>query len=230
MRVAFPVGLKWTAARPSLVGQSRDPQQSISGAFSVVPSLSGHWEFAATFLTTNEATSLALMGFVAGMEGMIGTTLVPIYQRWPARTRDGVIAPRRSSSVLGDALQYEGAGSETFEGFGFENSTVVDALLTADAALRATRLRVAYVNSTGLRPGQMFSIGEQLYWVQLTWIDGADTILQIQPPLRAASVEGDALVIDAPVCRMRFASADEGVLAYDLSPVNRVPLKFIEAI
>lgn len=230
MRVSFPVGLKMTADRPQLVGLSREPQQSISGAFTVVPTLSAYWTLSATFLVTNEATALAMQGFIACMEGMLGTTLVPMYQRWPARDRDGMKAPARLRAVLGDDSQVYGAGSETFEGFGFDNAPVVTAVLAEAAALRATRIKVASIDSTGLRPGQFFTIGERLYRVQLTWVDGGETVMQFQPPLRAAADVGAALVLDAPVCRMRFASEDEGVIAYDLSPLSTVALKFIEAI
>lgn len=230
MQVSFPVGLKWVADRLQLVGQSQDAQQGVSGAFTVRPSLTGHWRASATFLLTNEATVLAWQGFVAQMEGQIGTTLFPIWQRYPARTSDGALPSRRAVAVIGDDLQDERAGSVTFEGFGLATDPVVLGSLSDAAALRAAQIRVIYGDCAGLRPGQVFSIGDRLYRVQLSWADGAETVLQIAPPLRAAAAAGAVLIMDAPVCRMRFASEDEGVVDFDRVPVEQVTVQMIEAL
>ena len=222
MRATFPHQLLHQEVVPRFVGTSLEPQRSISGAETVVPSMGGHWEVDCTFVIRGEAAQLAWQAFLAQMEGRIGTTLVPIRTRFRPRDRDGHGVPGCGVAGLADA--------QTWEHFGFRNAPVATTTLAASAPLRATTIKVTGGNTTGLRPGQYFSIGERLYRVQHHWQDADGTSnLMIQPPLRQAFTAA-ALILDRPVCPMRFATEDEGSFDHLLDPMPRVTCRFVEAV
>lgn len=223
MRATFPFHLLWQDVVPRFVGASLEPQRAISGAQTVIPTMSGRWEADCSFVIQGEAAQLAWQAFLAQMEGRIGTTLVPIRTRFRPRDRNG-----RSVAACTTA-GFDGA--QTWEHFGFESAPVATMALAADAPLRATTIKVTGGNTTGLRPGQYFSIGERLYRVQHHWQDADGTSnLMIQPPLRAAASAGAALVLDAPVCLMQMVSEDEGSFDHLLARMPRVTCRFVEAV
>ena len=223
MRATFPFRLLNQDLTPRFVGASLEPQRSISGAETVIPSLGGRWEVTASFVVRGEAAQLQWQAFLAQMEGRIGTTLVPIRTRFRPKDRNGKPAPACQTAGLGDA--------QTWEHFGFTNEPVATTKLATAAPLRATTLKVAGGNTTGLRPGQFFSIGERLYRVQHHWQDeGGTSNLMIQPPLRAAAASGAALILDAPVCLMRMVSEDEGQFDHLLNRMPRVTCSFVEVV
>lgn len=220
MQVAFPWQIPFRTSRPRMVGTAREPRQSISGAETVVPSFGGRWECDVEMLIHGEAAELAYQAFIAQMEGRVGTTLLPIWTRWRPRDRDGQVVDQRGTAGLADA--------QTWEHFGFEAVPVVTMALAEPAALRATTIKVEPYNTTGIRPGQHFSIGERLYVVQHHWQDSAGvTNLMIWPPLRQSLGQAQ-LVLDRPFCLMRLAS--EGAdLEYTPTPAGRVTATFVEA-
>lgn len=222
MRATFPFHLLSQTFTPRFVGASLEPQRSISGAETVVPSMGGRWEVDCSFVIRGEAAQLEWQAFLAQMEGRIGTTLVPIRTRFRPKDRDGHAAPSCRTAGLADA--------QTWEHFGFENAPVATMSLAEPAPLRATTIRVTGGNTTGIRPGQYFSLGERLYRVQHHWQtqDGVSNLM-IQPPLRQAFSTG-ALILDRPVCLMRFASEDEGQFDQLLDRMPRVTCRFIEAV
>ena len=222
MHVLFPFQLLKQAARFQIVGQSVGAQQSISGATTAVASMSARWQATASFVLRDEDQHLAFRAFLAGMEGILGTTNVPVLSRHRPLDRDGNAVAMTNVARLQDA--------QTFQHFGFANAQIVAAVLAEPAALRATLIKVDYLDSTGLRPGHRFSINGRLYEVQLTWVDDAgDNVVQFQPPLRAAAALGAVVDIHHPSCLMRFA--DAVLPPYDeLSPrMQTVSLSFVEA-
>lgn len=229
-RVTFPFNVRHISHSAKLVGLSDAPQSALSGAMSVQPRLGGHWQATASFWATNEATALALQAFVAQMEGMLGTTLFPMYQRYAPLDAQGRRATGYGIGALGNGDIWEGTGSQTWEHYGFESEPSVTATLAASAALRATELRVTNSNTLGLRPGQMFGLGERTYWAKSVWQSGAQDVVSITPPLRAAAAAGDMLVLDRPTCLMRFASEDESALAFTIEPNVQVTMNMVEAI
>lgn len=222
MRATFPHQLLHQEVIPRFAGTSLEPQRSISGAETVVPTLAGRWEADCTFVIRGEAAQLAWQAFLAQMEGRVGTTLVPMRTRYRPRDARG-----RSVSGCGTA---ELADAQTWEHFGFENGPVTVMSLAQPAALRATTIKVTTVTTIGLRPGQLFSIGGRLYRVQHHWQDADGTSnLMIQPPMRQA-FNAAALILDRPVCPMRFATDDEGSFDHLLDRMPRVTCRFVEAV
>lgn len=221
MHVTFPHQLIAQGARFALIGQTRIAQESISGASTVIASLAARWSASVTFVIRDEAGHLAFRAFMAGLEGMLGTTDVPAFARYRPLDQNGRALTRCTVASLAEA--------QTMEHFGFENAEIEGAQLAADAALRATDLQVTESATTGIRPGHRFSIGDRLHEVQLAWTDGARR-LRVQPPLRAAAASGAPLNLFAPICRMR--RADDADPGYDdrMTRQQSITLSFVEAL
>lgn len=222
MRATFPHQLLRQQVIPRRVGTSHEPQQSISGAETITPTFGGRWEATCSFVIHGEAAQLAWQAFLAQMEGRVGTTLVPMRTRYRPRDRDGHHVYGCGPAGLADA--------QTWEHFGFDSAPVATMTLAASAALRATVIKVTAANTTGLRPGQFFSIGERLYQVQHHWQDADDSAnLMIWPPLRAAAPAGSVLILDRPICLMRMTGESEGEFDHLLDRLPRVTVNFTEA-
>lgn len=226
MEVTFPGALIWETFAPEFVGQARSVQQSISGASTVVPTFAGHWEAEIGFAVFGERNELAYQAFLAQMEGQIGTTLVPFWTRHRPYDRNGHEVKNLNDGTVGGSL-YNGDSGQAFEHFGFASNPVVTMSVGA-AAARATDLRVSWNNTTGIRPGQFFSIGAHLYQVQLHWEDDQGHVIRIRPGLRVAVADGATAVLDKPVCRMRLMS-EGGGLVHRAERLTRTTLKFVEA-
>lgn len=219
MQATFPHLALWQDVTFHLSGQSLDPAESISGAQTIVPTLRGKWMATASFVLRGEAATLQWQAFLAQMQGRIGTTLVPARSRFRPKDRDGKPLPFCDIS-----------GPQTFEHFGFANTDIKRITLASPAALRATELSLTLNDSTGLRPGQYFSIGDRLHRVQHHWQPGNGHRVMIEPPLRAAASAGTELEISKPVCRMRMVSETEGVFDRSLDAMPRVTVNFEEAL
>lgn len=223
MQATFPFRLLRQEAQFWLEGQSLEAQQSISGAETVTPTMRGRWMASCNFVLHGEAATLEWQAFLAQMEGRVGTALVPAISRWRPRDRAGHPVASCETGEL--------AGAQTWEHFGFANSDPARVTVAAAAPLRATQIDVTLQDSTGLRPGQYFSIGERLHRVQSHWqTSGATYRLMIQPPLRAAVAAGTRIEVDRPVCRMRMTTETDGVFDQSLAVVPTMTVDFSEAI
>ena len=222
MQVTFPHRLLRQASQFWIDGQSLDPQQSISGAETVTPTMRGRWLASCQFVLHGEAATLEWHAFLAQMEGRIGTTLVPAHYRWRPRDRDG------HATAFCDVANI--AGAQTWEQFGFENTEIRRVTVAASAPLRATQVDVTLGDTTGLRPGQLLSVGERLHQVQAHWQTGGVHRLMIRPPLRQAVAAGARVEIEKPVCRMRMTTETEGLFDQSLAVLPSVTVNFQEAI
>lgn len=222
MRATFPHLALWQDVQFHLAGQSLDPEESINGTETIVPTLRGRWKASCNFVLHGEATTLQWQAFLAQMQGRIGTTLVPVRSRHRPKDARGMGLPFRQIGGL--------AGAQTFEHFGFANAKVARITLAAARGLRATELDLAFTSSTGLRPGQFFSIGERLHRVQLHWEPSMGTHrVMIEPPLREAAANGARLEIQAPVCRMRMVTETEGLFDQNMAVIPSLTVNFVEA-
>lgn len=223
MEVMFPYQLMANETRFSIIGQSLATQQGLSGVETVVPAFGARWRATVNYVVLGRAAQLALAAFLAGMEGRLGTTLVPLRARYRPHDRDGHGVTQCLTAGLSDA--------ETREHFGLVAAPVATCTVLLGAAVRATQITFAWGDTTGLRPGQMFTIGERAYRAQLVWEDGLGRqVAQFQPPLRQAVVPGDVMVLDAVQCRMRLDGDYEDVLADLGQAMQRLSLTFVEAI
>lgn len=222
MQATFPFLALHQTAQFYLTGQSLEPQESISGVDTIVPTMRGRWTSTATFALKGEAATLQWQAFLAQMQGRIGTTLVPCRSRWRPRDRDGLGLPFCDTAALADA--------QTMEHWGFANTEVVRVAVAEDAGLRATQMDLTYQDTTGLRPGQYFSIGERLHRVQQAWQEDGVHRIMFEPPLRAAVAEGTRIEIERPVCKMRMVSETEGIFDQSLDVFPQVQVQFAEAL
>lgn len=224
MQATFPYLPGWRNSNFRIEGQSLDIPLSISGVETVSPTMRGRWVMSGEVIIHGEAAYLQWQAFLAQMQGRIGTTLVPVATRFPPKDRNGLPLPFCDTGGI--------AGAQTFEHFGFQNTPVNRIVLASAAALRATELDLTLNDSTGLRPGQFFSIGPRLHRVQLHWRTNRDTHrVMIEPPLRAEAPAGERLEIERPICRMRFSSETDGSFAQDYAEfAPKIPLQMVEAL
>lgn len=223
MQATFPDLALWQDVQFYIAGQSLDPEESVSGDATIVPTMRGKWMASAKFVLRGEAATLQWQAFLAQMQGRIGTTLVPCRSRYRPKDRNGLPLPFRNIGGI--------SGSQTFENFRFRNTSVNRIVLASAAALRATELDLTLNDSTGLRPGQFFSIGPRLHRVQLHWRPNSVTHrVMIEPPLRAAAGAGTRLEIERPVCNMRMVSETEGLFDQSMAITPSTPVNFMEAL
>ena len=130
MQATFPHLCYQQDARFYPVGMSLDPQESISGTQTIIPTMRARWMAQVGFALKGEAAQLQWRAFLLQMQGRLGTTLVPVFSRWGVKDRDGHGLPFCDVASLVDA--------QTWEHFGFENTQVTRAVVKTAAPLRAT--------------------------------------------------------------------------------------------
>jgi len=205
-------------------GASRSGGQSISGSEQVT-AINPRWRARVAGPVLTEETVLAWRGFVAAMGGRAGTVLVPKWERYGVRDANG-----RELSQM-DMATYDGDGLN-FDLSGFGQSDLTHATLAASAALNATRISATMLDGQGPRPGQYFGIGQRLHLVSHAWqeTEGSTMQLQFTPWLRQAATAGARVILDRPVCLMRFADDMTGELELDMGLWGSGALEFVEAI
>lgn len=203
---------------------SRTGGQSLSGSEQVVPT-NPRWRASFKGPVVTEESVLSWRAFVGQMNGRAGTVLVPRWEEYGPVDVNG----RRLSYV--DAASYE-RGGLNFDLSGFGQEEPEHAVLATAAAINSTRISVDLHDVEGPRPGQYFGIGDRLHLVTHVWqeAEGALTQLQFTPWLRAAAPEGSRLILDRPVCLMRFAQDQTGELELDMGRWGNGGLEFVEAI
>lgn len=223
IQATFPHLCKPRQVSFRLVGLNAAPQESITGDVQPVHTARGHWRASVEVVLKGEAALLEWQAFVAQMAGMAGTTLVPVASRYRPYDRDGHGIALRQTATL--------ANAQMWEHFGLQSGPVATMTVADAAPVRAVQMRIALGNTTGIRPGQYFSIGERAYQVRAHWItDDGLTNVTFYPPLRQSVVAGAIAVLDRPVCRMRFASDGEGQVDTFLSRLPTATAEFIEAM
>ena len=214
--VAFPQLTRFAVSSFRMINKMRGRQTAISGAESIIPSFAGHWAVAVTFVIHGEDARLEWQGFLAQMEGGIGTTDVPIYLQHRPKDGRGGNAPHNVKPAF-----------NTFEHWSFVNTSRGAIVLENNAALRATDLSLTLNDSLGLRPGHAFSIGDRFYRVQQSWDNG--TKVRVEPPLRSSAAAGEIIETDNPVCKMRFVSEGEGEVDFGPRRIDSPTVTFREA-
>jgi hypothetical protein len=219
----FPHQALFQSVRFELVGRSASGGVGLSGATTRVASNSAHWKAEATFLIRGEEGFLAWQGFVAQMQGTLGETLVPAWSRYLPRDGQG----RQLSRKEAVSVPPLGFGDNT----GFAQTDTVHARLSGLAALRSGNIRIAMTNAIGLRPGHRIGIGERCHDVMSASDRGDGTYdVTVTPLMRQTYAGNTQVILDRPVCRMRFETEGEGVVSFDTSPVQSVTVNFREVI
>jgi len=224
MEATFPHLVGWRSVRFWPEGMALDPQQSINGTDTIIPTMRGRWKATAELVFHGEGGYLQWQAFLAQMEGMLGTTLVPCFTRHRPRDRQGRVVSFARTAGLADA--------QTVEHFGFDAAPLRQVVTAAASPLRSTELDVDLLNIIDLRPGQYFSVGERLHQIQNHWesAPGAHRI-RFHPPLREAVAKGALVEVARPVCKMRFTTETEGQFPQDHAEfAPKVTVNFTEAL
>lgn len=208
---------------------SRSGGLSVTGYEQVTVSTAGRWKATLNIPIVRESAVLAARALGAQMQGRAGTILVPKWERHGPRNGNGRrfsqqgIAQYETTSVRGE-LNFD------LSAFGQEEET--HATLAASAALGATQISVNLLDGEGPRPGQYFGIGRRLHLASHVWQvePGAATHIRFWPPLRSAHTAGTRVILDRPLCLMRFASDSAADLDLDLGFVGTLSLDLVEAV
>lgn len=219
----FPHQNCFQSVRFELVGRGASGGVGLSGATTRVASNSAHWKAEATFLIRGEEGYLAWQGFVSQMQGVLGETLVPAWSRYLPRDGKGRALSRK------DAVSLPELGF--IDNSGFSQTDLTHATLETSGSLRDGILLIRTDDAIGIRPGHRIGIGERAHDV-LSISDNSDgtATVRVQPLLRADYPAGERVILDRPVCRMRFETEGEGILAFDTHPVQSVTVNFREVI
>jgi hypothetical protein len=206
-----------------LVGHGTPPEQSLTGATVRTSNNSAHWRAEASFSMYDEESYLAWQGFVAQMRGTLGETLVPAFGRYTPRDGQG----RKMSHVEAVSLPQNGFGDNS----GFAQTDTVRAKLTNFNGRRKSNFNVTLVNATGLRPGHVIGIGDRRHEIMAASDLGDGSVdVAVNPVLRFDYSANTEVLLDRPVCRMQFATTDEGRLAYDMATAQTATVNFVECI
>lgn len=210
--------------------QSRSGGVSILGNEQVTVAPSTRWRARLTIPTNNERAILSWRAFVGGMGGRAGTVMVPTWNVFGTRDANGRRFNDQRAAAWGDDIELDAVAFD-LSGFGQDDEPVY-ASLAANAQVNATQIAVTYAEGIdGVRPGQYFGIGQRLYLVTQTWQvdEGQPTQIRFTPWLREGWAAGAPLIIDRPVCLMRFAQDQTGDLELDLGRWGSGQLEMQEA-
>lgn len=204
---------------------SRSGGASLTGSEQIIVSNAGRWRASVTLTVRGEAANLALRAMVASLEGRAGTILVPVWERFRSKDMDGrTLSP--ASGVGYSCSDYN------FDVTGFGQSDAVFAQMAVNASAGATQISVDLVDGEGPRPGHFFGIADRIHRCAAVWQEeeGDPTQIRFWPRLRAAALAGATVILDRPVCLMRFQDDAAGDVALSRAQSGVVKLDFVEAI
>jgi hypothetical protein len=202
---------------------SRSGGQSISGSEQVTVA-NPTWRASFSGPVVTEESVLSWRAFVGAMNGRAGTVLVPRWEAYGPRDANG-----RVLSYV-EASAYEGGGLN-FDLSGFGQSEIAHALVAEAAPINATQLSIDVLDGAGPRPGQYIGLGNRLYLVTSAWQETeiSPLVVQFTPWLRSAVPAGARVILDRPVCLMRFANDQTGDLELDMGRWGTGSFEFVEA-
>lgn len=209
--------------------QSRSGGVSILGNEQVTVAPSSRWRARFSIPVVTESSVLVWRAFVGAMGGRAGTALVPKWEAYGPRDANGRRFEELATAQWGDQL-FDDNGSFDLSGWGQDDAPAY-ATLAGTAALNAAQIAVNYSEGIdGVRPGQYFGIGQRLHLVTQTWQEyDAPAQIRFTPWLRESVPAGTPVIIDHPVCLMRFAQDQTGELELDMGRWGQGGLEFVEA-
>jgi len=225
---SWPAGIFPKSGMFGFGASTRSGGQSISGSEQIT-AMNPTWRATFSGPVVTEESVLSWRAFVGDMNGRAGTVLVP---RWEAYGPRDVNGRRMSYMHAANYENGEPTGGLNFDLSGFGQDEPIHATLAQGAVLNATRISVNLVNGEGPRPGQYFGIDDRLYLATKVWQVDVDTPTQIQftPWLRAPAAQGARVILDKPVCLMRFANDQTGELELDMGRWGEGSFDFVEAL
>lgn len=208
-----------------LAFKSRSGGLTINGSEQVVGTRGERWEASMTLPAMSPPRVVAWQGFLAQMRGRVGSVLMPAFPvNRPPYVRDAFgrqITPDMFRGIPGVA----GGRFAVRPGPGAQIVVTVSGAFAAGS----TQIVLNLVSVGEIAVGHRFSIGPRLYSILSIARDGGRITVEIAPPLRKAVQDGDAAEFLNPVCQMKFATDNEGVLQMDYARIARPTVNFVEA-
>ena len=197
---------------------------STNGFEQVTVSPAGRWRARISVSAISEETVLAWRALIASMMGRVGTILVPKWELFGPADRNG----RRFNS--NSATPYDDHVSN-WDLTGFGQAQELVAVLANEVGRGSTQIVVSLNKIEGPRPGQYFGIGRRLHLVQSAYQEeeGGLTTLRFWPPLRVAAPAFTPVILDKPVCLMRFAQDSTGELFLERGLHGEGTFELVEA-
>lgn len=211
--------------------QSRTGGLSLNGSEQIIQSDAGRWQAKVVVSLRGESSNLALRAFLAQMGGRAGTVLVPKWDMFRPADLNGRTLSQVHGVGYDDARPQDGSGwNFDLSGFGQDSSSVAN--LAAPALSGTTQIAIETDASEGPRPGHYFGIGFRLYLISHVWreVEGAPLKVRFWPRLRSAADAGETVILDRPVCLMRFASDDVGGDMFNRRGSGQITFDLVEAI
>ena len=228
--LAWPLDSRRRPIRPvqidlRVAAASRSGGQSYTGVEQVVASPAARWEGKLVFPRMDRVTLLTWRGFVAAMQGRVGSVLMPAFeygkQPWPNDAFGRRLTPAiaRNPSLRGTPAEIDPTS---------DPKIIVTA--AAAAALNATSITMAVPLAGPILPGHRFSFAGALYEIMQTATNADKTVTaDVHPWLRAPIAAGAALEFANPVVAVRFKTDDEGKLDLEVGRIANPEINVVEA-
>ena len=168
-------------------------------------------------------TLLNWRGFVAAMQGRVGSVLMPAFeygkQPWPKDTFGRRFTPAlaRLPNLLASQIDPTA-------------DPVITVTASVAAVLNATSIILNPVVAGPIQAGHRFSYAGALYEIMQAVANADGTITaDVHPWLRAPIAAGTALEFASPAVAMRFKTDDEGKLDLDVGRIANPEVNVVEA-
>ena len=221
--LTFPDRLRVSSSTFTPANQSVSGGRGMTGFQQWLTSPRGRWTAKVTCQIVGEEEILCYNAFLGSLQGSGVECLVT--------PRDGV----RPRDILGRMLPWRTSvpwsnGALWFSGVGWAAPVRIDA--TAVAAAQGATFMTIQSDGPGVRPGHYIGLGERVHRVLQANPNGGNPAAQditIWPRLRTAVGVGEAVLLAAPVCRMRLKSDDSGPLDLRWREQSTATLDFVES-
>lgn len=229
--IEWPVAMLPRQAHFTPSVQSRTGGLSLNGSEQVVLSDAGRWQAKVVVALRGESSTLALRSFLAQMGGRAGTVLVPKWDMFRPADINGRALSQVHGAGYDDGRPQDGR-SWNFDLSGYGQDTSPVATLAEAAPSGSTQIAIVTDGSEGPRPGHYFGIGSRLYLVSQVWreTEAGPINVRFWPRLRAAAASGDVVILDRPVCLMRFSTDEVGGDMLNRRGSGQITFDFVEAI
>ncbi|KMO15767.1 hypothetical protein [Methylobacterium indicum] len=203
---------------------SRGGGASTTGQEQVVASPTGRWTASVTFNVFSGGEDAAVLAYRSLIRrGRSAVFAVPQYDDRGPGSYAGLSLPRQGVPHSDD--------SPFADGFGY-SQRLASASFAGPVALNATQMQIVIGTGLILTEGMRFSTPDhRLYEIDevLGWDGGNHWAVSIAPWTRAAYATGTELNFDTPLCRMRLATDDTGMLSVSTRSLSNPTIEFVEA-
>lgn len=197
---------------------------STTGQEQVVASPTGRWTANVTFNVFSGDEDQAVLAYRALIRrGRAAVFAVPQYDDRGPAAYAGLGLPAAGVSHSDESLFADGVGYAQ----GLASAALVDGV-----ALNATEMRISLATGLLLVDGMRLGFPDnRLHEIDevLAWDGGNVWTVRVAPWTRAAYSSGTEINFDNPLCRMRLATDDTGMLNVSSRSLSNPTIEFVEA-